>query len=153
MEISPTKSYWTRRISLVALGLAFFASIGCNTSSSLVQFQGTILVDGTPAKGAILLFHPDGGKSTTVSSGEAKEDGTFTLVTDTQPGIPPGNYIVTVTWPDPSHKVSDRDKMTGLAEPGKDLLNGRYVTKDRSGIKIEITAGTTKMAPIELKTK
>jgi hypothetical protein len=141
MEISPTKSNWTRRISLVALGLAFFASIGCNTSSSLVQFQGTILVDGTPAKGAILLFHPDGGKSTTVSSGEAKEDGTFTLVTDTQPGIPPGNYIVTVTWPDPSHKVSDRDKMTGLAEPGKTFsmvaMSPKIVPASRSKLPLE----------------
>ena len=42
--------------------------------------------------------------------------------------------------------------MTGLGEPGKDLLNGRYVSKDR-GIKVEVSPGTTSIAPIELKTK
>lgn len=153
MEISPTTNYWTRRFAITAIALAFLSAAGCDGNSGLVQVQGTILVDGAPAKGAVLLFHPDGGSAATPSSAQAKEDGTFAPVTDTKPGIPPGNYIVTLTWPDPAHTVSDREKMMGNAEPGKDLLNGRYVTKDRSGIKVEITAGTTKMAPIELKTK
>lgn len=153
MEISPAKIYRTRRFVLLVCTTALLVIVGCDGNSGLVEVHGTILVDGSPAKGAVLLFHPEGATAATPSSAQAKDDGTFAPVTDTKPGIPPGNYIVTLTWPDPSHQVSDREKMLGNAEPGKDLLNGRYVTKDRSGIKIEITAGTTKMAPIELKTK
>jgi len=140
-------------VPLSLLSLVLLLVPGCDSGPSLVQAQGKIIVDGTPAKGAVLLFHPSGGTSTSVSSAQAKEDGTFTLTTDTKPGIPAGSYTVTVTWPDPAHKVSDGDKMMGLAEPGKDLLNGRYVSKDRSGIKIEISSGNTSIAPIELKSK
>lgn len=153
MEISPAKIFWPRRFALLYMAAAVIGVLGCDGASGLVQVQGTIMVDGAPAKGAVLLFHPEGDAPATPSSAQAKDDGTFTPVTDTKPGLPPGKYIVTLTWPDPATKVSDREKMLGNAEPGKDLLNGRYVTKDRSGIKIEISTGTTKMAPIELKTK
>lgn len=141
----------SRSLCVIALlSLSLLASIGCDSGPKLLQVQGKVIVDGTPAKGAVLLFHPDNGAS--VSTGQAKDDGTFTLVTDTNPGIPSGTYTVTLTWPDPSHVISERDKMTGLGEPGKDLLNGRYVSKDR-GIKVEVSPGTTSIAPIELKTK
>jgi hypothetical protein len=154
MEILQRKTLMSRLfVPLSLLSFALLFSSGCDSGPSLVQAQGKIMVDGTPAKGAVLLFHPTGGTGTNVTSAQAKEDGTFTLTTDTKPGIPAGSYTVTVTWPDPAHKVSERDKMMGLAEPGKDLLNGRYVSKDRSGIKIEISSGTTSIAPIELKSK
>lgn len=152
MDIKPHQKALRSYSSLALIACTFLTTLGCGASSNLLQVQGKIVVDGTPAKGAVLLFHPDGGTSTSVSSGQAKDDGTFTVVTDTKPGIPPGNYLVTVTWPDPSHVASDRDKLLGMAEPGKDLLNGRYVTKDR-GIKLSIAEGTTTIAPIELKTK
>lgn len=152
MDIIPQKTF-ARLFSFLSLvaGL-LLAAAGCNASSNLLQVDGKITVDGAPAKGAVLLFHPDGGAAATPSSAQAKDDGTFTVVTDTKPGIPPGNYIVTVTWPDPAHVPSERDKMLGMAEPGKDLLNGRYVTKDR-GIKLSVAEGTKTIAPIELKTK
>jgi hypothetical protein len=146
-----TSAYRCLTLAVVVFSLASFS--GCNPGPTLVQVQGKILVDGKPANGAVLLFHPDGGTAKSVSSAQALEDGTFTLVTDTKPGILAGNYIVTLTWPDPSHKVSDRDKMMGLAEPGKDLLDGKYVMKDRSGIKVEIAAGATTLPPIEVKSK
>lgn len=153
MQIINPRAF-TKRFPLAVMiaGLAITLMTGCNPSSSLIQVQGKILVDGAPAKGAVLLFHPDGDQKGSVSSGSAKEDGTFTLVTDTQPGIPPGNYIVTVTWPDPSYKPTQQEVMMGNSNP-EDVLKGRYVTKDRSNIKLEIKSGTSTIAPIELKTK
>lgn len=153
MEISHVMTFASRYVALVAVAVGLASFSGCNNGPTLVQVQGKILVDGKPANGAVLLFHPDGGPAKSVSSAQALEDGTFTLVTDTKPGIPAGNYIVTLTWPDPSHKVSDREKMMGMGEPGKDLLDGKYVTKDRSGIKVEVAAGATTLPPIEVKSK
>lgn len=132
-------------LSLVLLG-------GCNPGPSLVQATGKITVDGQPANGAVLLFHPEGGASSVVSSGAAQTDGTFSLVTDAKPGIPAGNYLVTVTWPDPAKTKKEIDFVKGIPEPGPDLLKGRYLNKDR-GIKISIDSGTTTIPPIDLKTK
>ena len=143
-----------KRISLAVMfaGLAITLLSGCKPSSSLIQVQGKILVDGAPAKGAVLLFHPDGDQKGSVSSGTAKDDGMFTLVTNTEPGIPAGSYVVTVTWPDPAYQPTKQEIMMGNSNP-EDVLKGRYVTKDRSKIKLEIKSGTSTIAPIELKTK
>ena len=153
MEIPHIIAFASRFLTLAAVAVSVTSFSGCNPGPTLVQVQGKILVDGQPANGAVLLFHPDGGTVKTVSSAQALEDGSFTLVTDTKPGIPAGSYIVTLTWPDPNHKVSDREKMMGMGEPGKDLLDGKYVTKDRSKIKMEIAAGATTLPPIEVKSK
>ncbi len=38
-------------------------------------------------------------------------------------------------------------------EPGPDLLKGRYLTKEKANLQIEIKPGVAELAPIELKTK
>jgi hypothetical protein len=60
--------------------------------------------------------------------------------------------LVTVTWPDPAKTKKEIDFVKGIPTPGPDLLEGRYLSKDR-GIKITIDPGNTNIAPIDLKTK
>ena len=115
--------------------------------------KGKITVDGAPAAGAILLFHPVENKEAPVASGVAESDGSFTLTSSMAEGILPGKYIVTVTWPDPAHKVSEAAKMRGDAEPGPDLLKGKYVMKSQSGLTAEISSSMKELPPIEIKTK
>lgn len=126
---------------------------GCGGGPELIQAVGKITVDGQPARGAVLLFHPTAEGQTTVSSATAKDDGTFTITTNTLPGIPTGAYIVTVSWPDPEHQPSDTEKMMGTAEPGKDLLKGRYILREKSQLSVTVEGSMAEMPPFELTTK
>lgn len=139
--------------ALSVVALFSFVLVGCDSRPTLYPVKGTVSVDGKPASGASLLFHPTSIDNKSVSSAMAKEDGSFEIVTDSMPGISEGEYIVTLTWPDPAHKPSEQDLMMGLAEPGKDLLNGAYVMRDKSQIRIQISSTTTQLPAIELKTR
>ena len=119
----------------------------------MVKTTGKITVNGAPAVGATLLFHPVSNKEAPVASGVAESDGSFTLTSNMNAGVLPGKYEVTVTWPDPAHKVSDAAKMRGDAEPGPDLLKGKYVMKGKSGLTAEISSSTKELPPIEIRNK
>jgi hypothetical protein len=124
---------------------------GCG-GPKLVQIRGRVLVDGIPAEGAQLLFHPNdpAGK---IASGVADKDGAFTLVSDMDAGVMPGKYTVTVNWPDPAVKPTESQKMMGTFDGGPDLLKGKYVMKDKSGLSAEITASTKELPAFDLKRK
>lgn len=136
-----------------ALSLALFClllQVGCTPASNLIPASGKITVDGQPAEGAVLLFHPVSGASTSISSAVAGADGTFSPVTNSEPGIPAGSYKVTVTWPDPSVKPSEREMMMGTAEPGPDLLKGRFNTKEKSTVTVDISSGSVEIPVVAL---
>lgn len=126
---------------------------GCGGGPELIQVKGKVTVDGEPAGGAVLLFHSTLEGQTSVSSATAMEDGTFTITTNTQPGIPVGTYTVTASWPDPEHKPSDTEIMMGTAEPGKDLLKGRYILREKSELSTTVDSSTIDLPPFELTTK
>lgn len=123
--------------------------LGCG-GDQRPQVTGTITVDEKPAEGAILLFHPKGGGATSVGSAVASDDGSYSIVSDMNPGISPGTYQVTVTWPDPTFEPSKSAILKGIAEPGPDLLKGRYVSKANSNLEVQIEASTTQLDPITL---
>jgi hypothetical protein len=141
----------SRTVFSTLLPCAFLLlSAGCG-GPTLPQVTGKVMVDGNPAEGAVLLFHPIGPGTT--GSAVADSNGLFSIISDMNPGIPPGRYQVAVTWPDPSVKTSEKDLMMGNFQTGPDLLKGRYESKDKSGISIEVEATTKELPPIELKTK
>lgn len=137
------------------LGLVFllFALVGCDRGSKLVPVTGSITVDGKPAEGAVILFHADGNEINSVSSAVAKADGTFEPVTDSEPGMPVGRFKLSVSYPDPSVKPTEQQLMMLGAEPGPDLLKGRYISKDKSDLTAEVTATTTSLPALTLTTQ
>jgi hypothetical protein len=126
---------------------------GCNSGTDLVSVTGTITVDGAPADGAVILFHPEPSENKTVSSAVAKVDGTFVPVTDSEPGLPVGRYTLTVIWPDPAMKPTEQELMLGSDKTGEDLLKGRYVSKNQSTLTAEVTPTTTALTPLTLTVK
>jgi hypothetical protein len=128
---------------------------GCGSGGpSLVKAKGKVLVDGAPASGAILLFHP----ATTngeVASAIADENGVFTPILGTAEGIPEGEYRVTVVWPDPKVKSGGEGVKFGVAEPRDppDLLKGKYVARDRSKLSVVISKSKLELEPLELSVK
>jgi len=139
---------------LAAIFFSFSAAFGgCGSGTSLVPVTGTITVDGSPAEGAVILFHPDESENKSISSAVANSDGAFSPVTDSEPGLPVGRYKLSVRWPDPSVKPTETEIMLGTDSMGEDLLKGRYVSKDKSALTAEVTSTTTVLTPLTLTSK
>ena len=144
---------------LLTLYLAIALIAGCGGGPGQVNVTGKITVDGAPAVGAVLLFHPTDAdsKNASIASGIAGSDGSFTLTTNMIAGIPQGKYAVTVTWPNPSFTVKQKEpskmQMKEDSVTAPDLLKGRYVMKDKSGLSAEISSSTKELPPFQLKSK
>jgi len=111
---------------------------------------GTVTVDGKPAEGAKIVFHPvsNRGSETVYPFARAGADGTFRLTTyRTEDGAPAGEYVVTVVWPAPPNDPDD--------EPfsGPDRLKGAYNDPKKPLLKSTIRAGDNHLPPLELKTR
>ncbi|MFZ4733207.1 MAG: carboxypeptidase-like regulatory domain-containing protein [Pirellulales bacterium] len=133
----------------VLLGLAVLA--GCGTKGeSLYPVKGRITVDGKPADGAVLLFHPESGGQ--VASATADSSGAFACVYNTKPGIPAGKYKITANWPDPT-KRNAKGTMMGQTPDIPDLLQGKFAMRDKSTLSVEVSPTTKELPPIELSTK
>ncbi|HET6574318.1 MAG TPA: hypothetical protein VFG68_11980 [Fimbriiglobus sp.] len=133
---------------------ALLAALACSSCSSegLNPVAGTVLVNGQPAVGATVMFFPEGAKGMNVvpSTGVVGADGTFTLSTGGKTGAPAGRYVVAVTWPDPKVKVSEQQKMMGMAPDAPDVLKGRYAG-EKSKLKAEVKSGANKLDPFQLQ--
>lgn len=122
---------------------------GCSTGPKLIPVTGSVTVKGKPAEGATILFHPEDTAQVT-ASGVTEADGSFSLLSAMQPGVLAGKYKVTVTWPDPTKQPTEAQIMMGTAEPGPDLLKGKYASRDVTTLSVEITSTTTTLPPFAL---
>jgi hypothetical protein len=140
-----------KNLLLVVYLFAGCLFLGCG-GNSLTQVTGTITVDGAPAVGALVIYHPVGdGK---MATGVADAQGKYQLVTDAEVGAPAGKYQVTVTWPDPKHKQDAGSLLSqGNSESAPDLLKGKFAKKSSSGINAEIASGAKELPAIALKSK
>jgi hypothetical protein len=136
-------------------GLATLALLGCclsgcgGTGNNLVPVTGSVSVNGKPAGEASVLFHSEISDAVTPSA-VTKADGTFTVMSGLEPGIAPGKYKVTIVWPDASKKPTQAQIMMGTAEPGPDLLKGKYAAKATTKLTAEVTSSTTALPAFEL---
>lgn len=137
---------------LAAIVLPTVAGCSGGKGNALPKVTGSVTVDGKPADGAVLLFYPEGGRAATATA-SADANGTFTVITNMEPGIALGRYKVTATWPDPSQRATAEDLQRGISKDAPDLLGGRYVAPDRTTISAEVTAATKELPTIELTTK
>ena len=136
--------------SLLLLASILYIGLGgCGSSPRLVPVSGSVTVNGKPAEGAIVMFHPTDPAVATASA-VAEADGTFKIVSGGEPGLLVGKYQVTVMWPDPTKQPTQAQIMMGTAEPGPDLLKGKYSSKAVTKLTADITASTKTLPPFEL---
>lgn len=139
-------------LACLVILLVASTSGGCGPAGpTLVPAKGTITVDGKPADGAMLIFHPVGGKGS-IASAAADASGAFDVISNGKPGIVTGSYKVTASWPDPAKRPKELT-LGGTIEDAPDLLGGKFVTPDKAATTVEITPSTKQLAPIELSTK
>lgn len=138
------------RLIVATLAVSSVVVCGCNGGGeALVQVTGSVTVGGKPAEGASILFHPEDPGAVT-ASGVVNADGTFNLVSSMKEGVAAGRYKVTITWPDPTQQPTKEQIMMGTAEPGPDLLKGKYATRDKTTLIAEVTSSTSTLPPFEL---
>lgn len=126
--------------------------MGCAEKSQLLQITGKITVDGKPANGASVLYFPQGGDLEDVAAGAADTNGVYALVSNLQPGVAPGKYKITVTWPAPA-KAGGKSSVMGDIKDPPDLLKGRYADPNRTPLSADITASTGELPPLVLTTR
>jgi hypothetical protein len=87
------KTIW--RGGILSAGLLVFAVGGCGDKGHYTPTTGVVALDGQPVDDASIMFvsEPPAGEPPKARS---KEDGTFSLVTGTAEGAPPGTYKVVV---------------------------------------------------------
>jgi hypothetical protein len=125
-----------------------------STESGLTPVSGKVLLNGKPAEGAVVAFHPENGSdvNTMTPSGVTDSDGTFTLSTGQAKGAKPGKYVVTVICPDPNKKPTAAQKMQGMTDSdAPDLLGGRYASRAKSTLRAEVKFGESTVGPFEVK--
>ena len=106
---------------------------------------GTLTINGKPAEGALLVFHPAAGREFdargTRPRATVEADGTFEVTTyQSGDGAPAGDYRVAILW------FADPDSSSPW-----DRLGNRYANPDRTDIRVSITEGVNELKPIEIE--
>ena len=137
-----------RWLPVVGLLAAALLAPGCAPDGpKLTPVTGTVSVNGKPAAAALLFMHRKGKTDMTEPTpfATAADDGTFKVLW--QPGTGgalPGDYVVTVVWPDMT-KAPDGNG----GRP--DLLRGTYDKLATATLLATVTAAPTTLAPFDLK--
>lgn len=143
-------NYLARRIGVGFVLLLALLTMACSSGPTLYPVTGKVTVKGAPAVGATVMFFPTKGASTSPSTGVCDETGAFTLTTGTGTGAPAGDYVVTISWPDPKVKYTEQQKMMGLTGDAPDLLQDAY-SKDKTPLKATVKAEPNTLEPFALK--
>jgi hypothetical protein len=146
MPVYPSLARW------LVLGVAL-GCISCSGSGSdgLHPVTGKVLHKGQPAKGVVVAFHPKGADPVTAVRpiGVANEAGVFTLTTGTKDGAAPGEYVVTLVWPEDVVPKGKKGFSTAAPE-SQDRLQGAYANVATSTIKITVKEGPNQLGPFDL---
>jgi len=132
--------------------LAFGWLSGCGSSGDrLVPVSGRVLVDGKPAAGAAIVFHPADAANGTHPVAQADANGDFRLTTiRSGDGAAPGAYRVTLTW----YVSPPRKKgLEGEESPVRNLIPDKYARSESTPISTTIHSDTNEPVRIEISTR
>jgi hypothetical protein len=141
----------TRLLVLMPLILIGTGS-GCRqrvTPPNTVPVSGMVMLNGEPAAGILVRFHPQFniGRTKFLPSGESGGDGKFILSTGAGGnGAPPGNYLVTFEKP----RIESDEEHSGI-EMEVDELTGQFSDPSQSKWKVAIQRGDNQLEPFRLE--
>ena len=156
MHRSRTPVHWTMSAA-VACGLTcLVACTGCGDGKiARYPVTGTVLVNGQPAEGVLVVFCPTEGPEEVQRErpfGNTDASGKFELTTFTpQDGAPAGQYKVMARWAAPTRPVSAEED-PNRQPAAMDRLRYKYINPDASGLTATVEEGPTEIPPFELKT-
>lgn len=151
MPVASKARPWAQRsipfvASMALLSLAF---AGCGPAGEsrpeVIPVEGSLTINGKPAEGAMLVFHPSHGEEFDARGSRPRanveKDGHFQVTTyDAGDGLPAGEYDVAVLWFDDPNSAAPHDK-----------LGGRYAVPGKPELHISVTPETSQLEPLEIK--
>jgi hypothetical protein len=139
--------------AVVTLMFCLAGAVGCSRSTRLYPVRGTVLYQGQPAVGAVVVLHPPDEKLETVRpNGYVDASGQFVLSSyRSEDGAPPGDYIVTVVWPEERSRAATPEVELPRNARSNDRLKGRYSTPANSTLRATVHSAPTTLPPIELQ--
>ena len=151
---------WIKAAFKPALASCVLACIGLVLSScgakagpkEVYPTKGELFVDGQPATGARLFFHPKQGDSeadwpTGFPRAVVDASGKFVVGTyGDSDGCPAGEYNVLVMWPAVESGTQGVEETESV-----DRLQGRYASRETSQLVVTVEAKPTELRRIDLK--
>lgn len=134
--------------TLIVPALALLCSACSSGRKPVHPVRGQILVDGSPAAQAQVLFHPaEGGNDDPHPAGQTDAQGYFHLTSYAKgDGAPEGSYIVTVTW---FHVFGG-----GRQEVVRyNVLPKRYAAPQSSQLRVTVAKGNNELNTLQLNSR
>jgi hypothetical protein len=149
-EPSNVRKRLRRLLHGTLVALLPFAALSCGDGEDrkpVYPVRGQLFVDGKPAAGAYVLFHPasDADPQATRPHGQVDQDGTILLSTyGANDGAPIGDYLVTLDW---------RRTVPGHGPRGPSLVPPEYGTPKESPLRATVKAESNNLAPFQATTR
>ena len=137
----------TRLYLKLFLGLFLISLAGCGGTYDS-SAEGVVTLDGKPLSFGWVAFHRQAGGPAAYSPIEA--DGTYTVRTGSEVGLPSGDYQVTVTANEPPAQLKSKDG--GPMPTGKQITPAWYASKAMSGLSVSVKPGSNTLN-LELKSQ
>lgn len=138
-------------LSVLPVLAAALLAVGCGKSGTgPVPVTGRVLVNGRPAAGAAVVFHPvNAGGEATRPLAQVDQNGEFRLTTASAgDGAAPGEYKVTLTWYVSPPRTGKRAE--GDDPPAKNLIPDRYGKPDSTPVTATVKSDGTEPIRIEI---
>ena len=141
-----------QRLYFFAIVAVILSIAACGKSDGRVKVypvHGKVLVKGTPAEGARVVFYPVAEelkkRGMPVPDATTNSEGVF-KVTSFQPndGAPEGEYTVSITWLEPATQDAHESA-------AKDRLAGRYSDPQKSQLTAKVEKGGGEIPPFDLQ--
>jgi hypothetical protein len=137
---------------ILTAAVAAAVPAGCGKSDEgLVPVSGRVMVNGKPATGAAVVFHPVDGTNGTHPVAQVDAGGEFHLTTiRSGDGAVPGEYRVTLTW----YVSPPRKKgVEGEEGPVRNLIPEKYARIDSTPIHTTVRPDGNDPVRIEISTR
>jgi hypothetical protein len=138
------------RVAVAAL--AVLLPCACSSKTALHPARGKVLVDGKPAVGATIVFHPveKASQGTLAPAGVVQSDGSFVLSTYAPgDGAPAGEYLVVITL---ASDAPPRDgKPPQVVKENKQEVLQAYTFLRTTPLRATIKEGPNEILPFKIK--
>ncbi len=129
------------------VGVLAVTAIGCGGTYD-ATVSGAVTLDGNQLSRGTVAYHPvSGGPAAYARIGG---DGSYSVQTGREEGLPSGEYEVTVVANEPP--VEKQSNLGGPPAPGKPITPPWYRTKQSSGLRFTVEAGDNDIN-LELKSQ
>jgi hypothetical protein len=146
------------RVHFLAAQIMLLCMWGCTSEQALEVYpvKGQVYFQSQPAAGAMVILQPSSDLDNHPAfarlgfpHAQVENDGTFQMTTYAwNDGAPPGNYVVSVTWPVMGpHQDPER---TQLVEVHPDRLQGAFANPTDPKFKVTIQKQPTEIPKLEL---